>query len=75
RADEYRAVFGKEFADVYAAEISSLAEQESDGLVEIGSDGSVKVLPLGRLLVRSIAAVFDAWLDKDPAGRAFSRAV
>ncbi|MCP4003900.1 MAG: oxygen-independent coproporphyrinogen III oxidase, partial [bacterium] len=47
RADEYRAVFGKEFADVYAAEISSLAEQESDGLVEIGSDGSVKVLPLG----------------------------
>ena len=33
-----------------------------DGLVECDSNGSIRVTPLGRLLVRNVAMVFDAYL-------------
>ena len=36
----------------------------TDGLVERDTDGSLRVTPLGRLLVRNVAMVFDAYLSE-----------
>jgi oxygen-independent coproporphyrinogen-3 oxidase len=49
----------------------------ADGLVEQGADGSLRVTPLGRLFVRNIAMVFDAYLPEQQqrGRRMFSRTV
>jgi oxygen-independent coproporphyrinogen-3 oxidase len=62
RADEFEARFGVSFANRFAREIQQLEPAVEDGLVERGSDGSLLVTPVGRLLVRNIAMVFDAYL-------------
>ncbi|HVK17531.1 MAG TPA: oxygen-independent coproporphyrinogen III oxidase [Fimbriiglobus sp.] len=61
----FEAAHGIAFADYFADELRRLAELEADGLVEV--DGSaVRLTPvLGRLLVRVVAAVFDAYLPAD----------
>jgi oxygen-independent coproporphyrinogen-3 oxidase len=57
----------------YESELESLRTLEHEGLVEI--DGSrIRVTSLGRIFVRNIAMVFDAYLERD-ARRSFSRAV
>ncbi|MCG3197479.1 MAG: oxygen-independent coproporphyrinogen III oxidase [Candidatus Omnitrophica bacterium] len=54
-------ILGREY---FARELADLAELEADGLVEFRPDGVVEVTaPLGRVLLRNIAAVFDAYLD------------
>ena len=50
------------FARRFARELARLEPLERDGLVGVASDGSVRVTPLGRLLVRHVAAAFDAHL-------------
>ena len=64
-AAAFEAAHGIAFADYFADELRRLAELEADGLVEV--DGSaVRLTPvLGRLLVRVVAAVFDAYLPAD----------
>jgi oxygen-independent coproporphyrinogen-3 oxidase len=58
--------FGIEFASYFARELEVLRELETDGLVALQDDGAVDVtFPLGRVLMRNIAAVFDAYLDPD----------
>ena len=44
-----------------------------DGLIELRNDG-ISVLPAGRLLVRSVCMVFDAYLDLNNRQR-FSRVI
>jgi oxygen-independent coproporphyrinogen-3 oxidase len=57
--------FGMDARSYFADEIEDLRELEEDGLVEFEPDGTVQVtLPLGRVLLRNIGAVFDAYLDK-----------
>ena len=51
-------------------ELASLDAAVSDGLVSRAADGSLEVLPAGRLLVRNVAMVFDAYL---PAQRSEGR--
>ena len=48
-----------------------------DGLVLLADDGSLHVTPIGRLLVRNVAMVFDAYLtDQRREGRRmFSKTV
>ena len=63
---------GVDLAVVLGKELARLAPLESDGLLQ--RDGTrISVTPVGRLLVRSICMVFDAWLD--PARQRFSRTI
>jgi oxygen-independent coproporphyrinogen-3 oxidase len=77
RASEWSARFGRAFAAAYARELESLETLEADGLVQRAGDGSLRVTKLGRLLVRSVAMAFDAYLpEQQRAGaRLFSRTV
>jgi len=61
-AADYAAEFGERFAERFAGELARLDPLVADGLVERAADGSLSVTPLGRLLVRNVAMVFDAYL-------------
>jgi oxygen-independent coproporphyrinogen-3 oxidase len=77
RATEFEQTFGRPFAEAYAPELARLEPALGDGLVTRTSDGSLAVTPLGRLLVRNVAMVFDAYLpEQQKTGRPmFSRTV
>jgi oxygen-independent coproporphyrinogen-3 oxidase len=77
RADEFEARFERGFAAAYARELQCLGQHAADGLLEIGEGGSLALTPLGRLLVRNVAMVFDAYLgDQQRQGRPlFSKTV
>ncbi len=77
RADEFEAIFDHPFASRFARELQQLVPFAADGLVELVPDGSIVVAPLGRLLVRNIAMVFDAYLadQKKGAQPMFSKTV
>ncbi len=68
RAGEFEAAFGQPFASRFASELQQLESITADGLVEQSPDGSLVVTPLGRLLVRNIAMVFDAYLADQQKG-------
>ncbi len=58
--------FNVVFADYFSREMGIMGELEGDGLVVRRQDGGVSVtLPLGRVLMRNVAAVFDAYLEPD----------
>lgn len=62
--DSVEAKFGICFADYFARELGVMRDLEEDGLVQFGDDGTITVTrPLGRVLVRNVAAVFDGYLD------------
>jgi oxygen-independent coproporphyrinogen-3 oxidase len=65
-----------DFAWYFAAELMRLKPLAADGLVEL-QDRGLQVTPLGRLLVRAVAMVFDAHLQgaQGPGVRRFSRVV
>lgn len=59
-------LFGIDFADYFARELEIMRELESDGLVTLDREGTVRVTcPLGRVLLRNVAAAFDAYLAPD----------
>ena len=64
RASEFEEAFGRVFASHYARELGALAPAIEDGLVERAADGSLTVTALGRLFVRNVAMVFDAYLPQ-----------
>ena len=66
--------YGLDFAEYFATEWQALAPMEQDGLLERSEAGLV-VTPVGRLLVRNIAMVFDRYLDRHQAGQRFSRVI
>lgn len=55
--------FDLNFSSYFQQEISRLQTLTSDGLISL-NDNSLRVLPGGRLLLRVIASVFDAYLAK-----------
>ncbi len=58
--------FGFDWREFFPREWEALNELAGDGLVELDEQGGVQVtLPLGRVLLRNIGAVFDAYLDPD----------
>lgn len=68
---------GIDFGEYFADELERLQLLADDGLVELESDGSVRLTyPLGRVLMRNVAAVFDKYLDvnafREGQARAFS---
>ena len=43
-----------------------MADLAADGLVKVGGDGTIRAtMPLGRVLLRTVAAVFDGYLEPD----------
>jgi oxygen-independent coproporphyrinogen-3 oxidase len=58
--------FNINFADYFSQELAALRELEGDGLLVVHEDGKIEVTrPLGRVLMRNVAAVFDAYLEPD----------
>jgi oxygen-independent coproporphyrinogen-3 oxidase len=67
--------FGRPARDAVERDLrGGVAELQADGLVAF--DGKVlRVTPLGQLLVRNVAMLFDAYLKREGAKRQFSRTV
>jgi oxygen-independent coproporphyrinogen-3 oxidase len=55
------------FRERFAAELARLRPMQDDGLVEIAGDGSLRVTERGRLVLRNLAMVFDAYLEEPQA--------
>lgn len=56
-------MFGIDFKTYFEKELEELKEMEEDGLVKLEED-RIRILPVGRLLIRNIAMVFDAHIRK-----------
>lgn len=65
--------FGIQFDTYFADAIEGLKPMEADGLLR-RDNGKIIVTPAGRLLIRNICMLFDAYLKKKP-GVKFSRTV
>jgi len=65
RAVEHR--FGVDFDATFAAALDRLRPLEADGLVRLGPD-RITVRPPGRVLIRNVAAAFDAYLHAEADG-------
>jgi oxygen-independent coproporphyrinogen-3 oxidase len=63
-AAAFRERFGARFAERFAPELARLAAYAEDGLLELAADGSLSATPLGRLVLRTLAMVFDAYLPR-----------
>lgn len=61
--EKYHLSFDCDFDDYFFAEQSELSRLEADGLIE-HSPNRIQVTPTGRLLIRNIASVFDAYLKR-----------
>ncbi|MBD1847185.1 oxygen-independent coproporphyrinogen III oxidase [Cyanobacteria bacterium FACHB-63] len=73
---KYHLGFDVDFNDYFVQELSQLDALEADGLIKRWSDG-IEVTPIGRLLIRNIASVFDAYLGRtgDRAAKTFSKSI
>jgi oxygen-independent coproporphyrinogen-3 oxidase len=71
--DKYHLGFDLDFDAYFLREIPGLQALEADGLIQ-QFPGGIEVTPIGRLLIRNIAAVFDSYLSQQPRDR-FSKAV
>ncbi len=72
-ADKYNLGFDCDFNDYFAKELTALNAMEADGLLHRFGNG-IEVTPRGRILIRNIAAVFDAYLNQKQQ-QVFSRAI
>lgn len=64
RPTDIETKFGIVFCDYFAREIGIMDELKDDGLVTLEDNGVIRATPnLGRVLLRNIAAVFDAYLN------------
>lgn len=69
RFDDVESRFDIEFGRYFSHELAGLPELAEDGLLALSADG-LQVLPAGRLLLRAIAARFDAYLPGRPRAAA-----
>jgi oxygen-independent coproporphyrinogen-3 oxidase len=65
---------GIPFAGMFAPEFTALAPLAADGLVELSPD-SLRVTPRGRLLVRTVAMLFDRYLRESLQQGKYSRVI
>ena len=71
--DKYHIAFDTDFEEYFASELLALQPLVVDGLIKRFPNG-IEVTSTGRLLVRNIASVFDAYSQKKFV-KTFSRAV
>lgn len=62
------------FADYFSDALNQIAPMADDGLLTLDS-GSIRVLPRGRLLIRNICMVFDAYLAAKSGPIGFSKVI
>ena len=55
--------FGIDFNEYFSYELTKLLSMEEDGLLQL-KPNAIEVLPAGRLLIRNICMMFDAYLQK-----------
>jgi oxygen-independent coproporphyrinogen-3 oxidase len=60
--------------EYFATELAELQAMADDGLLILNEQG-IRVLPPGRLLIRNICMVFDAWLRSGDTETRFSRVI
>ena len=72
--DTFNKKHGIDFATYFAAEIERLQPLADDGLIELSQSGVV-ITQKGRLLLRSIAMVFDRYIDQAQNDNRFSKAI
>jgi len=65
---------GLRFADRFAPELAALVPLAADGLVTL-SPSHIDVTPRGRMLVRTVAMVFDRHLREAREKAAYSRVI
>lgn len=63
-----------DFEEYFSEEIERLKQFEKDGLLNFNGD-DIEVTATGRLLIRTICMVFDAYIPKDNETKAFSRII
>ncbi len=66
-------MFDISFEDYFEKELEDLKQLEEDGLIQV-KDRRINILPVGRLLIRNVAMVFDAHL-RNKKERRFSRTI
>ena len=71
--EKYHLSFDQDFDEYFWHERSELKHLEADGLVVL-EHNSIQVTPIGRLLIRNIAAAFDAYLRQRITAN-FSKAI
>jgi oxygen-independent coproporphyrinogen-3 oxidase len=62
------------FHDYFATELEALKPLANDGLIELGPD-AIAVTARGRLLVRTVAMVFDRHLREQRESARYSRVI
>ena len=72
--DEFGSEHDIDFRDYFAKEIKRLAALADDGLIKL-DDSGVAITQKGRLLLRSIAMVFDRYIDQSENDNRFSKAI
>jgi oxygen-independent coproporphyrinogen-3 oxidase len=70
---KYHLTCDRDFGKYFDSERVKLRQLQADGLLNIDHD-RIEVTPVGRLLIRNIASVFDAYLKKQNIEK-FSKAV
>jgi len=71
---DFNTAHGIDFTSYFAAGIARLEPLVEDDLVNVSPDG-IHVTPKGRLLLRSIAMVFDRYVNADLHGQRYSKAI
>jgi oxygen-independent coproporphyrinogen-3 oxidase len=71
---EFEDCYGIDFRSHFSKELYIIAHQHGDGLLTMG-EGGFSATPAGRLLLRNIAMVFDAYLKRQQSEVRFSRAI
>jgi len=66
--------WGIDFQAYFADALPGLDPMREDGLLELDA-GGIRVLPRGRLLIRNICMVFDAYLQAKPGPVGFSKVI
>jgi oxygen-independent coproporphyrinogen-3 oxidase len=72
--DDFGSTHDIDFCDYFAAEIRRLQPLADDGLIDLDQSGVV-ITQKGRLLLRSIAMVFDRYIDQAENDNRFSKAI
>ncbi len=63
-----------DFQNYFASELKNLSGMAEDGLVDLTERG-IDVLPRGRLLIRNICMLFDAYLNSKESKGSFSKVI
>ncbi len=72
---EFTTEFGQDFKDYFKEELAGLKEMVADGLLEVHGD-HILILDPGKILIRNICMVFDAYLKGEKGAKAqFSKTI